>query len=103
MISRLVDLLLKAGANVNAADDHGVTPLARAAENASTPMVERLLAAGADPNRAQTSGLTPLMIAAHTGNVGWSKRCSPRGANVNAVTTETKSTALMWAVAVAAS
>src|SRR5262245_47730506 len=29
------DLLLKAGANVNTADDHGVTPLARACENAS--------------------------------------------------------------------
>ena len=30
-----VELLLRAGANVNAADDHGVTPLARACENAS--------------------------------------------------------------------
>ena len=30
----MVDLLLRAGADVNAADDHGVTPLARAAENA---------------------------------------------------------------------
>src|SRR5262245_38608036 len=36
-----VDLLLQAGANVNAADDDGVTPLARACENASVAMVER--------------------------------------------------------------
>ena len=30
-----IDRLLKAGANVNAADDHGVTPLAQACENVS--------------------------------------------------------------------
>src|SRR5262249_15198357 len=34
-----VDLLLRAGANVNAADDHGVTPLALACENASESTV----------------------------------------------------------------
>ena len=94
-----VDLLLKAGAKVNAADDHGVTALARATENASTKMVERLLKAGADPNLAQMSGMTPLMIASHTGNLDVVKSLLARGANVNAETTETKSTALMWAVA----
>ena len=62
-------------------------------------MVERLLKAGADPNLAQMSGMTPLMIASHTGNVEVVKSLLARGANVNAETTETKSTALMWAVA----
>jgi len=65
----MVDLLLRAGADVQAADDHGVTPLARAAENASTAMVEKLLAAGASANAVQSSGLTLLMTAARTGNV----------------------------------
>ena len=92
-------LLLRAGADVNAADDHGVTPLERAAENASTAMVEKLLTAGADPNIAQTSGLTPLMTAARTGNVQVVEALVAHGADVNAATTETKSTALMWAVA----
>ena len=94
-----VDLLLRAGADVTAADDHGVTPLERAAENASTAMVEKLLAAGASANAAQTSGLTLLMTAARTGNVQVVNALLARGADVNAATTETKSTALMWAVA----
>ena len=94
-----VDLLLRAGADVKAADDHGVTPLERAAENASTAMVEKLLAAGASANAAQTSGLTLLMTAARTGNVQVVNALLAHGADVNAATTETKSTALIWAVA----
>ena len=94
-----VDLLLKAGAKVNAADDHGVTPLAQASENANTVMVEKLLAAGADPNRAQTSGLTPLMTATHTGSLPVVKALLAHGANVDATTTDTRDTALMWAIA----
>jgi len=94
-----VDALLRAGAKVNAADDHGVTPLAQAAENRSLPMVEHLLKAGANPNAAEISGLTPLMTATHTGNVEIVRTLLAHGADVNASTTETKNTALMWAVA----
>ena len=92
------DLLLRATAKVNAADDHGVTSLAQACENANLPMVERLLAAKANANGAQTSGLTPLMIATHTGNVAIVKTLIAHGANVRAATTDTRDTALMWAV-----
>ena len=95
----LADLLVRAGADVTAADDHGVTPLERAAENASRAMVETLLAAGADPAVRQRSGLTPLMTAARTGEVGVVEALLTAGADPNAATTETKSTALMWAVA----
>jgi ankyrin repeat protein len=95
----LVDLLLEAGANVNAADDHGVTPLHQAAENASPAMVDRLLQAGADADAAQASGLTALMIAARTGNVEVVDRLAAQGVDVDAATAETRSTALMWAVA----
>ena len=72
----IADLLLHAGAKVNAANDLGVTPLDLAAENASPGMIGKLLNAGADPNVAQTGGLTPLMIAAHTGNIRVGKGAS---------------------------
>ncbi len=92
------NLLLGAGANANSSDDHGVTPLHQAAQNANAAMVERLIKAGANPNAAEFSGLSPLMIAAHTGNVQVVKLLLDHGAYVNAKTVETKSTALMWAV-----
>src|SRR5262249_57062738 len=84
---------------VNAADDHGVTPLSQACENASVALVEKLLQAGANPNAAQESGLTPLMIGAHTGNVTIVKALLARGADIDASTRETKDRALMWAIA----
>ncbi len=95
----MADLLLRAGAKVDAADDYGVTPLARACENTSEAMVARLLDAGANPNAAQKSGLTPLMIASRTGNVKVVKALIAKGANVNATTEEANATALMWALA----
>ena len=91
--------LLEAGADADAADDHGVTPLERAAENANLAMVELLLDGGADPGAARTSGLTPLMTAARTGDAAIVEALLDRGADVNAVTAETRSTALMWALA----
>ena len=95
----MVDLLLRAGADVNAADDNGVTPLERAAENASPAMVEKLLTAGAGTDVARASGLTPLMTAARTGHLGVVETLLRYVQDVNAATTETHSTALMWAVA----
>ena len=95
----LAGRLIRAGADVDAADDHGVTPLERAAENASLPMVERLLAAGARADAARASGLTPLMTAARTGSVAVVETLIAHGADVDAKTRETRSTALMWAVA----
>src|SRR5438874_3781043 len=57
------DLLIHAGAHVNAANDLGVTPLWTASENGSDAMVTKLLAAGANPNAALLSGETSLMVA----------------------------------------
>ena len=96
---QMVDLLLRAGAQVNAADDHGVTALGRAALNGSLPAVERLLAAGADPNLAQANGVTPLMTAADIGSADIVTALLARGASVNVAAVETRTTALMWAVA----
>jgi uncharacterized protein len=92
-------LLLRAGANVKAADRYGLTVLSIACTNASAPMVRRLLDAGADPSTADPNGDTALMIAARTeGGTGVVKLLLERGAAVNARDQTVEQTALMWAV-----
>jgi len=91
------DLLLRAGANANTANDLGVTPLWPAAENGSSAMVRRLLASGANPNLALLSGETPLMIGARSGYPDVVEQLLAKGANINAHGTRGQ-TALMWAV-----
>jgi uncharacterized protein len=62
------DLLVKAGANPDAANHYGVTPLFLACTNGGGAVVRRLLAAGAN-NVALPSGDTPLMTCARTGKL----------------------------------
>jgi ankyrin repeat protein len=64
------DLLIKAGANVTAANREGVMPMELAALNGSAAMIERLIKAGADPNASLSKfGDTALMFTARTGNM----------------------------------
>jgi ankyrin repeat protein len=93
------DLIIRAGASVDAADDYGVTPLLLAAENGSARMVDVLLKAGANPNLALPTGETALMTAARTGRVDVLKSLIGRGVDVNAKEKTRGQTALMWAVA----
>lgn len=95
----LVELLIRAGANVNAANEYGVTALALACTNRSIVVVEQLLAARANPNAAQTTGVTPLMECARTGAVAGAAALLARGASVDAAHARTGQTALMWAAA----
>lgn len=94
-----VALLLQAGADVNAQNDLGATPLWLAASEGRFAMVDQLLAAGAKPDLALTLGETPLMAAARAGSVESIKRLVARGADVNRAEGARGQSALMWAVA----
>jgi len=60
----MVALLLKKGADPNAADSEGLSLLTTAAIGNHTGVVKRLLQAGARVNQVDTLGMTPLLYAA---------------------------------------
>ena len=95
----IANLLLGAGARVDAVNELGVTPLDLACENRSDAMVSRLLQAGADPNAAAPKRPPVLMSCARTGSVEGVKALLARGASVNQREPRLGQTALMWAVA----
>src|SRR5205085_1724136 len=95
-----VQSLIAAGADVNAANRYGVTPLSLAAADGNDRLIDLLLKAGAETNTADaslTEGRTLLMLAARTGNVASIRQLLAHGENANAAETRTGSTALMWA------
>jgi ankyrin repeat protein len=95
----MADLLIRAGAKVDAVNDLGVSPLSVACTNGNaTAMVARLLSAGANPNVALPTGETALMTCARTGNIGAVKALLAGGADPNAKESEHGQTSLMWAV-----
>jgi uncharacterized protein len=59
----IVKLLLEHGADPNAAQDGGFTPLHSAAQNDHRDVVEALLEAGADPTLKTDEGKTPADLA----------------------------------------
>jgi ankyrin repeat protein len=95
----IADLLIRAGARANVADDVGATPLHLACTNRSAPMVERLLAAHADANAMLLNGETVLMTCARAGDAPAVKALLLHGADANAAEHEHHQTALMWAAA----
>lgn len=62
--TKVVELLLDHGAQIDAPDNALRTPLHRAAEKAKTRVVQILLRKGADPNAVDAFGFTPLVSAA---------------------------------------
>lgn len=77
---KVVEVLLAAGANINAIGDSGRTPLYYAIENGHKSIAELLLKQGADPNIKKDSGLTPLYYAASTGDISLAKKMIKFGA-----------------------
>lgn len=70
-----IALLIQAGADPNAADNRGVTPLHRAVRTRCASAVRALLTGGADPRRANGNGTTPMTLA--TQNTGRGGSGSP--------------------------
>lgn len=67
----IVEYLIRAGADPNATDKSGVTPLHRAVRTRCAAAVNALLANGADAHRTNGSGSTPLDLAVkNTGRSG---------------------------------
>jgi ankyrin repeat protein len=62
-----VRALVEAGADVNKAEDGGVTPLYMAAEQGHEAAVRALVELDADINKAIDVGATPLYVAALQG------------------------------------
>ncbi|HWE92898.1 MAG TPA: ankyrin repeat domain-containing protein [Tepidisphaeraceae bacterium] len=63
MVRETVDLLVAAGANVNAVNEAGFTPLSWAVHRSRPEVVDALLAHGADVNTRDANHRTPLGIA----------------------------------------
>ena len=75
---------LQAGADLNARDGFGITPLHGAARTGTVEMVTALLEAGADPNARDGLGITPLYMVAEAGSAEAVTALLQAGANPNA-------------------
>jgi ankyrin repeat protein len=93
----IVNLLIDAGANVNAETRYKITPMSLACTNGNAAIIERLLKAGVDANSTSEEGQTALMTAALNGKVDAIKMLLTHGAKVNATEPYKGQTALMWA------
>src|SRR5262249_22264452 len=75
--------LLNGGAEVNATDNSGMTPLHGAAMIGNVDVGRILLDKGADVNRQTLAGYTPLHIAAISGKTEFVQFLLDKGANRN--------------------
>ncbi|MDD5326918.1 MAG: ankyrin repeat domain-containing protein [Phycisphaerae bacterium] len=82
----IVSLLLANGADVNAKNLHGQTPLHMASYHGYLDMTELLIAKGADVNAKDNSGTTPLSIAASENHKDIENILIAKGAKVDIFT-----------------
>ena len=73
----VVDLLLAAGASVNACPLSNATALYNAANGGHVDVVQRLVTTGADVDLRTSSGSTPLHAAANNGHTEVPPDCFP--------------------------
>src|SRR5262245_16906902 len=91
------NLLIAAGAKIDAANRQGFTPLIMASLYGNALMIERLLKAHADAKQRLSNRETTVMRAARNGNPEAIKLLVAAGADVNAKENLRGTTALMWA------
>ena len=80
----VVDSLVRGGADVNARNENGSTPLIVAAENDHPALMIFLLDHGANVNSSTTDGMTALHVAASRGDRNMVDTLIERGADINA-------------------
>lgn len=78
MVRSMIQLLVKAGADLEILDNVGYTPLARAVAEANVPAVRELIAAGANPNHHTTCGYLRDLITHDLDDRHPSNRNNPR-------------------------
>lgn len=80
-----INAFVAQGADVNAQDEFGQTPLIYAVNNTSEPTLQALLAAGADVNITTGAGWTVLMYAVRDGTEAMVRALLEAGADRNVV------------------
>ena len=94
----IVDMLIKAGADVNQKDKDGETVLHKAASKDQHAVLKTLIDAKADVKARNKNDATPLMVACSFSRVYNIQPLLKAGADVNAVAGRSKTTAMMNAI-----
>jgi len=82
--TEMVKRAISNGADVNANDKYGVTPLMVAVLKGHTEVARLLIEKGADVNARNKDGVTSLMLASMKGHGEIAKMLAEKGADVNA-------------------
>ena len=91
-----LDLLIKAGVDVNTQNKHGDAPLIFASYKGNLDVVNKLIEAGADVNAKNQYGETSLIFASCKGYIDVVNRLIEAGVDVNAKN-QYGNTSLIWA------
>ncbi|MCB9245691.1 MAG: ankyrin repeat domain-containing protein [Flavobacteriales bacterium] len=85
---KIMELLIKAGADVNASNVVGTTPLIMAAYFNKVDLMRMLIDAGADISKKEKTGVSPMSYAARNGNMEAMDLLLEKGVDINETFTE---------------